>query len=256
MNQTIKTALVTGAAQGLGLAIAEELAASGYNLILLDRKEEQLQKAADQIRQQGHLVHTRVIDLSQTEEIKPIIDDIGQTVGQLHVLVNNAGVNQVKPMDQVTSADWDFVMNVNLKAVFFIIQAASRIMADGGSIVNIASVAANSPRPLSAAYAASKAGVVSVTKTASVTLSPRRIRVNAVCPGAMDTDLLAFMAEEMSSMSGKSAEESLRNYTGDIPLARLGAPADVARTVSFLASDAAGYITGQTVNVCGGWTVK
>ncbi|MCK9906009.1 SDR family oxidoreductase, partial [Frankia sp. Cpl3] len=136
------------------------------------------------------------------------------------------------------------------------IQAASRIMADGGSIVNIASVAANSPRPLSAAYAASKAGVVSVTKTASVTLSPRRIRVNAVCPGAMDTDLLAFMAEEMSSMSGKSAEESLRNYTGDIPLARLGAPADVARTVSFLASDAAGYITGQTVNVCGGWTVK
>ncbi|MCK9906354.1 SDR family NAD(P)-dependent oxidoreductase, partial [Frankia sp. Cpl3] len=112
MNQTIKTALVTGAAQGLGLAIAEELAASGYNLILLDRKEEQLQKAADQIRQQGHLVHTRVIDLSQTEEIKPIIDDIGQTVGQLHVLVNNAGVNQVKPMDQVTSADWDFVMNV------------------------------------------------------------------------------------------------------------------------------------------------
>ncbi|MBO8163984.1 MAG: glucose 1-dehydrogenase [Brevibacillus sp.] len=255
MNEQ-KTAVVTGAAQGVGFAIAEELGAAGYRLVLLDRQADRLQKAADTLAQRGFDVHTQEIDLMQTECIRPTIDKIVQSAGKLHLLVNNAGINPLKPMDQVTPADWDMVMNINLKAVFFMIQAAAPHICDGGAIVNIASVAANSPRPLAAAYAASKAGVISVTKTASVVLAPRRIRVNAVCPGATETELLARMADEMSAMSGNRPEEALQQFTGDIPLGRLGSPADVARAVAYLASDAASYITGQALNVCGGWTVK
>lgn len=105
-----------------------------------------------------------------------------ENVGNFHVLVNNAGVNVVKPMDQVTGEDWDFVMNINLKAAFFMIQASAPYIVNGGSIINVASIAANSPRPLSVAYAASKAGVVSMTKTASIVFAPRRIRVKCRLP--------------------------------------------------------------------------
>jgi NAD(P)-dependent dehydrogenase (short-subunit alcohol dehydrogenase family) len=148
------------------------------------------------------------------------------------------------------------VMNINLKAAFFMIQSAAPYISNGGSIINISSIAANSPRPLSVAYAASKAGIISLTKTASIVLSPRQIRVNAVCPGAMETDLLSKMAVDMSDISGVTPEESMKNYLGEIPLGRISSPNDVAKTVGFLASEDAAYITGQALNVCGGLTVK
>ncbi|UFJ40876.1 SDR family oxidoreductase [Brevibacillus humidisoli] len=251
-----KTAVVTGAAQGVGFAIAEELGAAGYQLVLLDRQAQRLAEAAEHLKQRGYQVHTQEIDLSDTDAIHPTVDKIVQTVGRLHLLVNNAGINPLKPMDQLTSSDWDLVMNINLKAVFFMMQAVAPHLCDGGAIVNIASVAANSPRPLAVAYAASKAGVVSVTKTASIVLAPRRIRVNAVCPGATETELLSRMADQMAASSGNGSQAALKQFTGDIPLDRLGSPTDVAQAVAFLASDAAAYITGQTLNVCGGWTVK
>ncbi|RNB64159.1 SDR family oxidoreductase [Brevibacillus borstelensis] len=250
-----KLAVITGAAQGLGYAIAEDLAASGHRVVLLDRNPDKLLAAVETLRSKGHTADGKQIDLAETDAIQGLLSQIVQEHGAFHVLVNNAGVNIVKPMDQVTSSDWDLVMNINLKAVFFMIQAAAPFLHDGGSIVNIASVAANSPRPLSAAYAASKAGVLSVTKTASIVLAPRRIRVNAVCPGAMETELLAKMADDMSTLFGQSSERSLQNYIGNIPLGRISSAHDVAKTVSFLASDAAAYITGQSINVCGGWTV-
>ncbi|USG65600.1 SDR family oxidoreductase [Brevibacillus ruminantium] len=256
MSTEKKLAVITGAAQGLGYAIAEELASSGHHVVLLDRNEKQLQTAVETLRSAGYDASGKPIDLSQTDEIPAVLTQIHEECGSIHVLVNNAGVNVVKPMNQVTSAEWDFVMDINLKAVFFMTQAAAPFLSDGASIVNISSVAANSPRPLSVAYAASKAGVLSLTKTASIVLAPRGIRVNAVCPGAMETELLAKMAEDMSELSGQSASRSLQNYIGDIPLGRVSAPGDVAKTVAFLASDMANYITGQSLNVCGGWTVK
>ncbi|WP_164553266.1 SDR family NAD(P)-dependent oxidoreductase [Brevibacillus marinus] len=251
-----KTAVVTGAAQGVGFAIAEELGAAGYQLVLLDRQAQRLAEAAERLKQRGFSVHTEEIDLSQTAAIKPTVEKIAATVGQLHLLVNNAGINPIKPMDQLTSDEWDLVMSVNLKAVFFMMQAAAPHLCDGGAIVNIASVSANSPRPLAAAYAASKAGVVSITKTAAIVLAPRRIRVNAVCPGPTATELLSRMADEIGLISGSSSESALDQFIGGIPLGRIGTPTDVAQAVAFLASDAAGFITGQTLNVCGGWTVK
>jgi NAD(P)-dependent dehydrogenase (short-subunit alcohol dehydrogenase family) len=251
-----KIAVVTGAAQGLGFAIAELLSAADHKVILLDRNEKQLQAATEKLVQSGKEAHGVYIDLSITESIHGVIDEIQKEFGKIHVLVNNAGVNFVKPMDQVKESDWDFVMNINLKAAFFMIQSAAPFMANGGSIINISSVAANSPRPLSVAYAASKAGIISLTKTASIVLAPRRIRVNAVCPGAMETDLLSKMAEDMSGLSSNTPEQSLKNYVGDIPLGRISAPEDVAKAVEFLASDNANYITGQALNVCGGWTVR
>lgn len=250
-----KTALVTGAAQGVGYAIAEELGANGYQLVLLDRQAQRLAEAADRLRQRGYEVRTVEIDLSQTTAIKPTVDKIVDAVGTLHLLVNNAGINPIASMDQLTIDQWDLVMSINLKAVFFMMQAAAPHLCDGGAIVNIASVAANSPRPLAAAYAASKAGVVSITKTAAIVLAPRRIRVNAVCPGPTATELLSRMADEMGVVTGSSSDSALEQFIGRIPLGRIGTPADVAQAVAFLASDAANFITGQTLNVCGGWTV-
>ena len=181
-----KIGVITGAAQGLGYSIAEELAGGGHAVVLLDRNREHLQTAVDRLNTSGFEAYGLPFDLAETEQIPETVAKIANMTGNFHVLVNNAGVNFVKPMQQVTISDWDFVMNINLKAAFFMIQAAAPLMTDGGSIINIASIAANSPRPLSVAYAASKAGVVSITKTASIVLAPRRIRVNAVCPGAME----------------------------------------------------------------------
>jgi NAD(P)-dependent dehydrogenase (short-subunit alcohol dehydrogenase family) len=256
MSDVKPVALVTGAAQGLGYSIAEELAAQNFEVVLLDRQEKQLEHAVQTLRASGYAAHGEWIDLSLIDDIPAAISRIYSKRGMFHLLVNNAGVNVVKPIDQVTSEDWDFVMNINLKAAFFLIQATIDYMAYGGSIVNIASIAAHSPRPLSVAYAASKAGLVSLTKTTAAALAHRRIRVNAVCPGAMETELLAQMSRDMSRLWGKTAEESLQNYTGEIPLGRIGSPTDVAKAVAFLASPSASYITGQTLNVCGGWTLK
>ncbi|EST54268.1 diacetyl reductase [Brevibacillus panacihumi W25] len=256
MSLEKKVGVITGAARGLGYSIAEELASSGHIVHLLDRDQEQLQASVDKLRASGYEAYGWSIDLADPDLIPEVIMNIVEMTGNIDVLVNNAGVNFVKPIDQVTSTDWDFVLDINLKAVFFMIQAAAPQMREGGSIINIASIAANSPRPLSVAYAASKAGVLSLTKTISIVLAPRRIRVNAICPGAMDTELLSKMAEEMSSLSHSTPEQSLQNYLGPIPLGRISEPTDVAKAVSFLASDAASYVTGQSLNVCGGVTVQ
>ncbi|CAG9622740.1 SDR family NAD(P)-dependent oxidoreductase [Sutcliffiella rhizosphaerae] len=250
-----KIAVITGAAQGLGFAIANELANDHFHVILLDRKKEQLKIATEQLLEQGHQASGIEIDLEHTEKIQDVLSQIAVEHGKIHVLVNNAGINIVKPFDEVTSDNWDKVMNINLKASFFMIQHAAPLMEDSGSIINISSIASNSPRPLSVAYAASKAGMVSLTKTASIVLAPRRIRVNAICPGAMETELLEKMSLEMGDLSGTSPEESLQNYLGAIPLGRISTPSDIAKSVAFLASDNANYITGQSLNVCGGLTV-
>ncbi|MBU8878737.1 SDR family oxidoreductase [Bacillus sp. FJAT-29790] len=251
-----KVAIITGGAQGLGYAISEELAEANYQVILLDRNQAQLQMAVKQLQEKGYQANGIEIDLSISENIQEIISQITHEFGKINVLVNNAGINIVKPFAQVTSSDWDKVMDINLKASFFMIQQVSPHMTEGGSIVNISSVAANSPRPLSVAYAASKAGMISLTKTASIVLAPQRIRVNAICPGAMETELLSKMAQDMGELSSTSPEKSLENYIGTIPLGRISSPADVAQSVAFLVSDAANYITGQSLNVCGGWTVS
>lgn len=255
MNRN-KIALITGAAQGLGFAITDVLSSSGYKVILLDRNEEQLQVATNKLVNEGKDAHGINLDLSFTEDISRIVTKIHEDFGDFHVLVNNAGVNFVKPVETVTEKDWDFVMNINLKAAFFMIQSVAPYISNGGSIINISSIAASSPRPLSVAYAASKAGIISLTKTASIVLAPRKIRVNAVCPGAMETDLLAKMAVDMSDLASVTPEESMKNYLGEIPLGRISSPEDVAKTVGFLASEDASYITGQALNVCGGLTVK
>lgn len=252
----IKTAIITGGAQGLGYAISEELAEANHKVILLDRNQEQLQSSVKQLQKKGVDAQGIEIDLSQPENIPEVISKITNEHGKINVLVNNAGINIVKPFDQVTSQEWDKVMDINLKASFFMIQQVSPYMTEGGSIVNISSMASNSPRPLSVAYAASKAGMISLTKTASIVLAPKRIRVNAICPGAMKTELLSKMAQDMGELSNTTPEESLENYIGTIPLGRISSPSDVAKSVVFLVSDAANYITGQSLNVCGGLTVS
>lgn len=256
LSSNRKIAFITGAARGLGLQIAKELGENDYKVVLLDRREELLAQSVEKLKELRINAYGRGCDLSNIDEISRVVDDVVHSIGSPHVLVNNAGVNQVKPIQDVTSEDWDFVMNINLKASFFVMQAVVPFMSKGSSIINIASIAAYSPRPLSVAYAASKAGMISMTKTAAVALADQDIRVNAICPGAMETDLLGEMSESMGDISGVQPKQALMDYVGHIPLGRIGFPQDVAQSVVFLASPASSYITGQAINICGGLTLK
>jgi NAD(P)-dependent dehydrogenase (short-subunit alcohol dehydrogenase family) len=256
LSSNRRIAFITGAARGLGLQIAMELGKNDSEVVLLDRREELLAQTVGRLKDLGIYAHGRECDLSNIHEISAIVDDVVYSIGAPHVLVNNAGVNQVKHLSDVTPEDWDFVMNINLKASFFVMQAVVPFMAKGSSIINIASIAAYSPRPLSVAYAASKAGMISMTKTAAVAFAHQDIRVNAICPGAMETDLLGEMSELMGDISGVKPKQALKDYVGDIPLGRIGFPQDVAQSVVFLASPASSYITGQAINICGGLTLK
>jgi NAD(P)-dependent dehydrogenase (short-subunit alcohol dehydrogenase family) len=194
-------------------------------------------------------------DLTSLEEVTRSIEQVRTTWGRLDAFVNNAGREITKPLEDITPADWDGMLSLNLRTVFFATQEAARAMiagAAGGRIVNIASIAGRSGRSDQAPYAAAKAGVISVTRSAARAFARHRITVNAVCPGVVDTAMTRRIHERRGRELGVTPEESLRRMVGRIPLGRLASPEDVAAAVAFFCSPAASYITGQALNVCGG----
>jgi len=169
--------------------------------------------------------------------------------------VNNAGRLTIRPFLDVSEAEWDATLGLDLKTVFFAMQAAAQIMIAAGTagrMVNIASISGRSGRPDQAPYAAAKAGVISLTRSAALALAPHGINVNAVCPGVVDTPLTQKIHADRGQALGITGEESLQRMLGRVPLGRIETPADVAAAVSFLCSPDAGYITGQALNVDGG----
>ncbi|WP_422037766.1 SDR family NAD(P)-dependent oxidoreductase [Roseibium sp.] len=235
-----KIALITGAAQGIGLACAQALAEDGCRVILSDIQET-VHEAASKL--DGHAY---VCDMGDTNRIAAMFDSIEAEIGPVSVLVNNAGIAQ--PGDFLTYALEDFnrVINVNLVGVFAATQRAAKTMvANGihGSIVNMSSINAQVAIPAIPAYCASKGGVNQLTKAAALSLAPHGIRVNAVGPGSIDTDMMAGV---------NANPEALAKVMSRTPIGRVGTAREIGDTVAFLASDKASYITGETIYVDGG----
>ena len=238
-----KIALVTGAARGIGQAIAWQLASQGADLALCDVQAEWLEDTAAQAKALGRRVESYALDVVNAAAVTEIVARIVADFGPLDVLVNNAGITRDTLLVRMTEEDWDAVLDINLKGAFLVTKAVAKQMMKqrSGAIVNIASVVGLTGNAGQANYTASKAGLMALTKTAAKELGGRNIRVNAVAPGFIRTAMTDKLAEPV-----KAAMLKL------VPLGRPGEPEEVAQAVAFLASDAASYVNGQTLAVCGG----
>ena len=251
----MKTALVTGGGQGIGRAIALRLARDGFTLAVADINPGALAAVQAEIEAAGGQALTLTADLRQVADIRRVIEQAAARLGQLDVLINNAGGVIIRPFLEVSEAEWDATLALNLKAVFFAMQTAAHTMRAAGAagrIVNIASISGRGGRPDQAPYAAAKAGVISLTRSAALALAPHGLTVNAVCPGVVDTPLTRQIHADRAQALGITPAESLARMISRIPLGRIETPADVAAAVSFLCSPDASYITGQSLNVDGG----
>lgn len=238
-----KTALITGAARGIGRAIAEKFAAAGSDLVLCDVKEEWLADTAEAVADKGRKAVCLAVDVSKAVEVQTAVDAALKTLGKIDVLVNNAGITRDGFLIRMSEADWDAVLAVNLKGAFLFTKAVAKHMMKqrSGVVVNLASIIGMIGNAGQCNYAASKAGVIAFTKSAARELASRHIRVNAVAPGYIQTKMTETLPEDMQ-----------KKMLEAIPLARFGVPDDVANVVLFLASDASAYMTGQVLGVSGG----
>lgn len=243
MTLTGKTAIITGSARGIGKMIALELAARGANTVISDLNEAEGILVVDEIKAKGSQAIWVKADVSKSDDAQQLIQDTLDKFGQLDILVNNAGITRDNLLIRMTEAEWDSVLAVNLKGAFNCIRAASRTFMKqrSGRIINIASVVGQMGNAGQANYAASKAGIIGLTKSVAKELASRNICVNAVAPGFIQTVMTENLPEK--------AKQVLLNV---IPLARLGQPEDVANVVSFLSDERSSYITGQVINVDGG----
>ena len=243
-NTAVKTALVTGASRGIGAAIAKKLAARGFMVIInYGHSSAAAEEVKNQIEQAGGQAVLMQGDVSSGDDVDRMFKDIKKTWGRLDILVNNAGINRDTLLVRMKEDQWDAVLSTDLKSVFFTTKAAASLMMRqrSGSIINIASVVGITGNAGQANYAAAKAGVIGFTKSVAKELAARGIRVNAIAPGFIETDMTDAIPE-------KIREGMLET----IPLRRGGKAEDVANAVAFLASDDAGYITGQVLKVDGG----
>ncbi len=243
-NTAVKTALVTGASRGIGAAIAKKLAARGFMVIInYGHSSAAAEEVKNQIEQAGGQAVLMQGDVSSGDDVGRMFKDIKKTWGRLDVLVNNAGINRDTLLVRMKEDQWDAVLSTDLKSVFFTTKAAASLMMRqrSGSIINIASVVGITGNAGQANYAAAKAGVIGFTKSVAKELAARGIRVNAIAPGFIETDMTDAIPE-------KIREGMLET----IPLRRGGKAEDVANAVAFLASDDAGYIIGQVLKVDGG----
>jgi NAD(P)-dependent dehydrogenase (short-subunit alcohol dehydrogenase family) len=236
------SALVTGASRGIGLALAEGLAAAGADVVLAGRNVSALQEAATDIRKHGTRIHCVEMDVRNVESIRAGTQAAHDALGRLDILINNAGVEQVCSSLDVDEALWDLIVDTNMKGAFFAAQAAARLM-KGGAILNIASLTSERGIPTAVPYGSSKTGLVGMTRALAVEWAPRGIRVNALEPGYFRTALTEqFYANE----------DWHRAMLAKIPAGRFGALDDLVGAAVFLCSDAARYITGVCLPVDGG----
>ena len=240
---TAKIALVTGAARGIGQAIAVKLAAEGADVALCDLQADWLAETAAKVTALGRRAQCYTADVSNGEQVQAVVAGVEKDFGRIDILVNNAGITKDTFLIRMSEADWDAVLNINLKGTFLFSKAVARPMMKqrSGAIVNVASIIGLIGNAGQCNYAASKAGVIALTKSVAKELAGRGIRANAVAPGFIKT-----------KMTEKLPEDIQKKMLEAIPLARFGEPEDVANVVLFLASDAAAYVTGQVVTVCGG----
>jgi len=238
-----KIAIVTGAGQGIGQAIAVRLAQEGAEVVISDINLQSAEQTASRIRQMGRKSLALKADVANFEDVQAMVEKSTQEFGRVDILVNNAGVTKDNLLVRMTQQQWDWVISVNLKGAFNCTKAVVPLMMRNryGRIINIASVIGLVGNTGQANYAASKAGIIGLTKSAAKELASRGITVNAVAPGYIQTE-----------MTERLPEQAKEAFLKTVPLQRVGLPQDVAGVVAFLASEDASYITGQVINIDGG----
>ncbi len=244
MDLTNKKAVVTGAGQGIGKAIALRLANAGADVAILDLNLTSAEAVAEQIEALGRQSIPIPTDVSDSDDVNAAIDKILSEFGRVDILVNNAGIaGRTLPLTELDESDWDSVIGVNLTGVFLCCKAVidTMIRQDYGRIVNIASISGKEGNPTMIPYSVSKAGVICLTKALAKEVTDYNIRVNAVSPAVIETPIMEGMAQS-----------TIDYMVGKIPLGRIGRPEEVAAVVNFLASDEVSFVTGQCYDVSGG----
>ncbi len=263
-----KIAIVTGAGQGIGKGIALRLAREGAAVVVAEYNPQTAGAAAAEITSLGERALSYPIDISRGEAARRMAHDVVVAFGRIDILVNNAGGMQTKPLLALTEDDWDRIVDLNQRGLFFCLQAVAaqmiaqvpeEVTAAGkaehsyGQIVNLSSISGRRGRPLAAHYAASKAAVISITQSAALALAPYNINVNAVCPGVVPTPMWQQIDLDRALLLGLQPGEAMASFVDSIPLRRAGTPEEIAAAVAFFCSPDADYITGQTLNVDGGY---
>ncbi|NMH71218.1 3-oxoacyl-[acyl-carrier-protein] reductase [Bacillus sp. RO3] len=244
MNLEGKVALVTGASRGIGREIALELAREGCNVVVnYSGSEAKANEVVDEIKGLGRNAIAVQCNVSESESVQAMVKETIGQFGAVDILVNNAGITKDNLLMRMKETEWDDVININLKGVFLCTKAVTRQMMKqrNGRIINISSIVGVSGNPGQANYVAAKSGVIGLTKTTAKELAPRGITVNAIAPGFISTDMTDQLPEDVRN-------EMLKQ----IPLSRFGDPKDIAKAVTFVASDSAAYMTGQTLHIDGG----
>jgi len=238
-----KVAIVTGGAQGIGKSIATQLALAGANVVIADVMEEVAKSTAQEISQKGSEAISIRVDVSSLSSVEEMVKKTLDKFGRIDILINNAGITRDALVMRMKEEDWDLVLDINLKGAFNCIKTVSPIMMKqrSGKIVNIASIVGIIGNAGQANYSASKGGLIALTKTCARELASRRINVNAVAPGFIQT-----------SMTERLSAQVKEKLSSQIPLGELGKPEDVASAVLFLVSEKASYITGEVIKVDGG----
>lgn len=245
VDLTGQAAIVTGASRGIGRAIAISLAQAGAKVACIARSEDKLAETVQAIVAAGGVADAYACDVTSGDSVQKVVDAVTEKWEKLHILVNNAGVTRDTLIPRMSDEDWDLVINTNLRGTFLFTRAVTRPMMQGryGRIINISSVSGITGNPGQSNYSASKAGVIGMTRSIAKELAGRKITVNAVAPGFIET--------EMTEALGPVVLDEVKKR---VPAKRLGQPEDIAGPVLFLASEAAAYITGQVLTVDGGLT--
>ena len=249
-----QVAIVTGAGRGIGRATALELAKMGADIVIAELDQNGADTTAKLVKDVGRRAAVIPTDVTKRADLAQMAERTKSQFGRIDILVNNAGIYRAAATMDITEEHWDAIMNINAKAVFFATQAVlpTMIAARRGSIVSLASMAGKIGSKTNLPYNASKAAVVSLTKSLALAHAADGIRVNCVCPGFVETDMWQMVARDQSKLLGLTPEEFTRQREKSVPLGRMEKPQDVANVIAFLCTDRAGYMTGQALSVDGG----
>ena len=249
-----QVAIVTGAGRGIGRATALELARMGADVVVAELDRPGAERTAGEVRGLGRRALVVTTDVTSSRDLAAMVEQARAELGRIDILVNNAGIYRAAATLEVTEEHWDAIMNINAKAVFFAAQSVlpTMIAQKRGAIVSLASMAGKIGSRTNLPYNASKAAVISMTKSLALAHAADGIRVNCVCPGFVETDMWTAVAREQSALLGQTPEQFTAQRRSQVPLGRMERAEDVANVIAFLVSPRAEYMTGQAISIDGG----